>query len=254
MRVEMNYRYVKILLLAAVVALLAATWGCGRRSREPVEGEKVLTHVVQEGETLEQIADDYYGDPDRADEILDFNLKDSEEVAPGEIVRVYMKPEDMDALALRKRARLPYNNGLDLAARGSYLDAVAEFKRAIDLDPDFAEAIYNLGVTYQKLDAHERAVEQFDAAIDLRPGSADYHYAMGNSRFHLQQYDRAVREFDSALELNPNHLRAQYSLAMSLEKSGKTARAAREWRRYLDMDSDSEWAERARARLAELEQ
>jgi tetratricopeptide (TPR) repeat protein len=248
----MKNRFANIVVLFAVVALLMGLSGCGRRTRKPLEGEKVLTHQVAEGETLEQIADDYYGDPERADEIKSFNLLESEEVTAGEIVRVYMRPEDMEALGRRKRARGPYNSGLDLAERGSYLDAVTEFKRAVDLDPEFAEAIYNLGVTYQKLNAHDKAVEQLELAIDLRPKNADYVYALGNSYFHQQQYDRAVREFDRAVELNAIHLKAQYSLAVSLEKAGKTARARREWRRYLELDSESEWAERARARLAEL--
>jgi tetratricopeptide (TPR) repeat protein len=237
----------------AVVAALTAYTGCAQKTRTPVEGEKVLTHEVTGDETLESIADTYYGDPDRGDEIRKFNLLESDELAAGDVVRVYMNPEDMEALAQRKRARVPYNAGLNLAAQGAYLEAITEFKVAVDLDPDFAEARYNLGVTFQKLDAHEKAVEQFERAISLRSKNPDYHYAMGNSYFHLQRYDRASREFERALKLNANHLKSQYSLAASLEKSGNTTRARREWRRYLELDGDSEWAERARARLAELE-
>jgi tetratricopeptide (TPR) repeat protein len=239
--------------LAAVV-LLAVLHGCAQKARKPVEGEKVLTHVVADGETLENIADDYYGDPDRADEIREFNLLESEELDPGATVRVYMAPDDMEFLTRRKRARIPYNAGLDLAARGSYLDAINRFKEAVELDPSFVEAIYNLGVTYQKLDAHDKAVEQFELAVDIRSGDPDYHYAIGNSYFHLGEYDRAARAFERALKSKPNHLKAQYSLALSLQKSGKTTRAGREWRRYLEMDSDSDWADRARAHLAGLEQ
>lgn len=243
----------RILTALALIAVLAAYSGCARKTRKPVEGEKVLTHEVTGGETLESIADTYYGDPDRADEIRQFNLLESDELTTGDVVRLYMSPEDMEALARRKRARVPYNAGLDLAAQGAYLEAIADFKEAVELDPDFAEARYNLGVTYQKMDAHEKAVEQFERAIDLRSKNPDYYYAIGNSFFHLQRYDRASKEFERALKFNPRHMKAQYSLAASLEKAGNTVRARREWRRYLDLDSDSEWAERARARLAELE-
>lgn len=228
--------------------------GCARKMRKPVEGEKVLTHEVTPDETLETIADTYYGDPERGDEIREFNLLETDELTAGDVLRVYMTPEDMEALALRKRARVPYNAGLNLAAQGAYLEAITKFKEAVELDPDFAEARYNLGVTFQKLDAHEKAVEEIERAVKLRSKNPDYHYAMGNSYFHLQRYDRAAREFERALKLNTDHLKAQFSLAASLEKSGNTARARREWRRYLELDGDSEWAKRARARLAELEQ
>lgn len=247
-------RFWKLALLFSVVAAIAVIWGCGYKSRKPVEGEKVLTHVVEDGETLETIADDYYGNPQRAQEISEFNLLETDELTEGDVVRIYMDPEDMEALVQRKKARVPYNAGLDMVRRGAYVDAIAEFQEAVELDPDFAEAIYNLGVTYQKLDSHEKAIEQFGVAVKMRPEDAEYYYAMGNSYFHLERYDRAVRSFERALATNPNYLKAQYSLAASLEKTGNTARARREWQRYLDMDSDSEWADRARARLAELEQ
>lgn len=245
-------RVTRFALLTAVASLMAA-WGCGQKTRKPVEGEKVLTHTVGVGETLEEIADDYYGDPGRADEIREFNQLDAGDVTGGDVIRVYMTPDDMTTLATRKRARVPYNAGLDMARRGAYLDAVNQFVRAIELDPGFAEAAYNLGVTYQKLDSHEKAVEQFEYAIERRPDVSHYHYALGNSHFHLRRYDRAVASFDRALAVDPNFLKAQYSLAAALEKTGNAARAKREWRRYLEMDSDSEWANRARARLADLD-
>jgi tetratricopeptide (TPR) repeat protein len=244
----------KYAALFSLVVMMTSIWACGQRTRKPVAGEKVLTHVVAEGETLEMIADDYYGDPERARDIREFNLLETNDLTPGDVVRIYMDPDDMEALVRRKRARVPYNAGLDLAQRGAYLDAISEFREAAELDPTFAEAFYNLGVTYQKLDSHKKAIEQFEIAVDLRSDDADYHFAMGNSYFHLEKYDRAVRAFERALSANPNYLKAQYSLALSLEKSGNKTRARREWQRYLEMDSDSEWAERARARLAELEQ
>jgi tetratricopeptide (TPR) repeat protein len=250
----MNSRPLRFGILFCAAVVLAGLWGCGPRTRKPVEGEKVLAHVVSPGETFEVIADDYYGDPDRAGEIRDFNLLDSDELHEGDVVRVYMTPDDMDALGKRKRARVPYNAGLDMVSRGAWLDAIAEFQEAIALDPGFAEAEYNLGVTYQKMDAHDKAIEQLERALELRPGDADYHYALGNSYYHTKRYDPAIRSFDRALSINPAFLKAQYSLAVSLEKAGNTSRARREWRRYLDMDGDSEWADRARERLAELEQ
>jgi tetratricopeptide (TPR) repeat protein len=241
-----------VILIAAVVAL-APLMGCAQKNRKSSEADKVLTHVVAQGETLEDIADGYYGDPARASDIRKFNDLTSNELSAGEEVRVFMSADDLEALGLRKRARRPYNAGLELAERGSYLDATVKFREAVDLDPDFAEARYNLGVTYQKLDAHDKAIEQFKSAIDLRTDNPLYYYALGNSYFHLERYDRAASEFRRALKIDTRYLKAQYSLAVALEKAGKSSRAAKEWRRYLELDSDSLWAERARARLAEIE-
>jgi tetratricopeptide (TPR) repeat protein len=243
-------------IFTALVALVAIATipGCGPRTRKPVEGERVLRHEVAEGESLEKIADDYYGDADRSDEIREFNLLESDDVEPGDVVRIYMTPEDMEVLGRRKKARIPYNAGLDLVSRGSYLDAVNRFREAIELDPRFTEAIYNLGVTYQKLNAHDKAIDQFQLAAGLNPRDPDYYFAIGNSYFHEGRYPEAITSFERALDLDQRHLKAQYALAATLEKSGQTSRAITAWRRYLEMDNDSEWAKRARDRLVGLEQ
>jgi len=40
------------------------------------------THTVTEGETLESIAQQYYGDPDRAEDVLEANREQSEDLDP----------------------------------------------------------------------------------------------------------------------------------------------------------------------------
>lgn len=251
-------RYTKkphlIAVVLAVLVLVAVFFGCAQRARKPVPGERVLSHVVKPGESLEQIADDYYGDPDRADEIRDFNHRKTDDVSEGDVLRVHMKPKDMETLRRRERARVPYNTGLEFVARGSFLDATRQFREAIQLDPGFAEAEYNLGVTFQKLDAHDKAIEAFKRAVRLRSENTDYHYALGGSYFHLGRFGRAVMAFEKALEYDAFNLKALFSLASALEKDGKTARARKAWKRYLELDSDSGWADKARSRLAELEQ
>lgn len=236
----------------AALALTASFHGCAQKTRQPIEGEKVLTHVVSSEESLADIADDYYGDPKRADEIRDFNLLKEDDVSQGEVLRVHMRPEDMETLRRRKQARVPYNAGLELVSRGSYLDATKEFREAAQMDPRFAEARYNLGVTYQKLDAHDRAVDAFEEAVELRPNKPDYHYALGGSYFHLERYRKAIEAFKKALKIDPGHRKAQYSLAVAHEKNGDIVRAISAWERYLELDSESDWAEKARTRLSEL--
>lgn len=238
---------------AALTAASCVFVGCAQKARKPMEGEKVLSHVVARGESLEKIADDYYGDPGRADEIRDFNLLEADEVSDGDVIRVYMTPSDMNALKRRKQARVPYNAGLELVARGAFLDATTKFGEAARLDPDFAEAQYNLGVTFQKLDAHEKAIDAFKRAIRLRPDKPEYHCAKGGSYFFLDRYRDAIKAFEEALRKDPYNLKAQYSLAAALEKRGDVARARKAWKRYLELDGDSDWAARARSRLEELE-
>jgi tetratricopeptide (TPR) repeat protein len=250
----MTLRNFNRILLGVVVLASMSLAGCSGLRRAPSDDDRVLRHVVQPDETLEDLADDYYGNTRRAREIRRFNdIGRGDDVKPGTELRIPMTGGDMVTLQRRRTARGPYNKGLALAERGSLLDASVEFREAVELDPRFAEACFNLGVTYQRMGAHEKALEQFRDAVGLRSENADYCYALGGSYFHLERFDRAVKEFRRALKLDPFHLKARYSFAASLEKVGKTRDARREWRKYIQLDPSSAWADKARARLDALE-
>jgi TolA-binding protein len=89
--------------------------------------------------------------------------------------------------------------------------------------------------------------------VAREPGVSEYYFALGNSRFHQGNFSGAARAFRWALDAQPDHLSALYSLAVSQEKMGDESGAKGTWRRYLELDSTSEWADEARARLGELE-
>lgn len=246
-------RIIPIARALLAITLVAALAGCSAFQRQPREGDRVLLHVVQEDESLADVADDYYGNSRRARDIRRFNdLDRGEDPEPGAELRIPMTPKDMEALGRRRRARVPYAAGVDLVAERSFVDASIKFREAIELDPRFAEARYNLGATYQRMKAHEKALEEFKEAAELRPDNPTYCFAVGGSYFHLERYRRAADEFRRALKLDPFHLQARYSLAATLEKLGRTSEARREWRKYLDLDSTSAWADEARSRLEKL--
>jgi tetratricopeptide (TPR) repeat protein len=235
------------------MVIMAATlhWGCA--SHRPGPDDRVLRHELGEDESVEDVADEYYGNARRARDIRRFNdIGRGDDPEAGTELRIPMTPDDLGALERRRAARIPYNAGLKLVRDGSYLDASVRFREAVELDPHFAQAHYNLGAAYQRMDANEKALDEFKEAASLRPKSADYRFAVGGAYFHLGKPDRAVREFRRALEIDPFHRQARYSLAAALEDAGRLDDARAEWRRYLEIDSDSAWADRARARLEAL--
>lgn len=231
------------LALSLAAAMGACSWG--------PKGERdiVVNYTVDAGDSPASIAEDHYGDPAAAKRILRFNHIDAEEIAPGVKLRIPMRADEVEALEQRRAARAPYNEGLDLAARGEFLDATIAFRRAIELNSNYAAAHYNLGVTYMRMKAYKKARDSFEHAIDLKPDDIDYAYSLGSAYFHLESYDRAIAQFRRVIDADPLHARAVYSLATALEKSGRSGEARRWWERYLELDTDSAWADEARARL-----
>jgi tetratricopeptide (TPR) repeat protein len=110
-----------------------------------------------------------------------------------------------------------YLRGMSLARSEvtptSHQEARRELIRAIELDPEFAEAHAALSMVHSDLywyfthsEEHKRrALEYAERALELRPRSASAHMAMGMYRYHCElDYDRALEQFDIALRIRPN--------------------------------------------------
>jgi len=51
-----------------------------------------------------------------------------------------------------------YTSGLNLARQGMHLDAIEQFKKAVDADPFFAEAYLSLSRSYYAIDSQDFAL------------------------------------------------------------------------------------------------
>src|SRR4051794_4666273 len=68
------------------------------------------------------------------------------------------------------------SRGIELADRGWLDEAIKEFKKAIDLDPDSAHAHDNLATVYAEKKRYREALAEYLIAIRLEPDSATAHY------------------------------------------------------------------------------
>jgi len=88
------------------------------------------------------------------------------------------------------------------ADSGDYELAIADYGRALKLDPKLAEAYENRGVARHLLENFDAAIADFNAALKLDARPSVY-YDRGLSRARKRQYDRAIGDFSRALALDP---------------------------------------------------
>ncbi|HPN56534.1 MAG TPA: tetratricopeptide repeat protein, partial [Candidatus Omnitrophota bacterium] len=80
--------------------------------------------------------------------------------------------------------------------------AVKAFQSAIQLNPDFAEAYYNLGNAYGDLGRHAEAIQVYQSAITLNPNFAEAYNNLGLAYAACGQYVEAIKAYQSALNLD----------------------------------------------------
>lgn len=237
------------------ILLSAAFLSCGSQKGISTSrsAEKVVTHRVSYGETWESISRDFYGDEERAGELAVFNGRQLQ-VLPeaGAGVRIPLTSKDLRVLGKRLDAAEAYNRGLDLVSEGNYAEAVEEFRCALEVDPQFSDAAFNLGVTYQKLGLHKNATTVLRDLVTRSPGNPNYMHALGHSLFHTGELNGARRAFLKVLAIDPGHLKSIFSLATVYERMGKVKEAQEWWMEYIERDPNSEWTDKARSHLESL--
>jgi tetratricopeptide (TPR) repeat protein len=86
------------------------------------------------------------------------------------------------------------------------------FRRAIQQDPKFWEAYYNLGITYFNDRDYDNALKQFDIIISSIPSFEKPYYGRGMIYMRKEDYAKAKEDFIKVSEFNPNDFRAFYYL------------------------------------------
>jgi len=114
-----------------------------------------------------------------------------------------------------------------------YDEAIEAYKRSIELNPVFAQAINNLGYSYKERRYYTYAIEKYEEAISIDPENAGFHYNLGNALSHKGMAGEALDSYRRAVELDPGFAKAHYNLGRSYIGLGLLEDGIRELRLYI---------------------
>jgi serine/threonine protein kinase/Flp pilus assembly protein TadD len=115
--------------------------------------------------------------------------------------------------------------GLYLAAMGRKEESIRELKLARDIDPKSLIIRANLGFVYYLAGDYDRAAEVEKNTIQIDPSFIAAHSYLGQIYVEQKKYAEAIDEFRTALSLSPGDPAAQADLAYAYAISGKKAQA-----------------------------
>jgi tetratricopeptide (TPR) repeat protein len=125
------------------------------------------------------------------------------------------------ALAIdEKNAQLHYYKGKRLSDEQKLSEAITEFRRAVELDPDFAEARMELGLRLLAGANYDEALQQLQAVDKLTPRLVEVQLALGDAYRSKRQWQEAKAAFDKALRMRSDLPQAHYNLALLYMTAG----------------------------------
>jgi TolB-like protein/DNA-binding winged helix-turn-helix (wHTH) protein/uncharacterized protein HemY len=100
--------------------------------------------------------------------------------------------------------------------------AEQEFKRAIELNPNDAEAHFRYSWAYlTPLGKSEEAIAEMKKALELDPFSRMDNTVFGCTYFYARRYEQAQEQFDTAINLDPDFFVPHYQLAWLYSQLGQ---------------------------------
>ncbi len=125
--------------------------------------------------------------------------------------------------------------GNAFASRGQFATAIANYQKALELKPDYAEAHYSLGKAFLALGQVDAAIECYQKALQFKPDDAGIHNSLGAVLADRGQLAAAAAHFGRALEINPKHAEAHYNLGRALLAGGQPDAAITEYQKVLEI-------------------
>jgi len=176
-----------------------------------------------------------------------------------EAVQEYKK-----ALSLNSEYPEAYNNmAAALAKKEEWRDVVLYADNALSISsyttPELAH--FNKGVAYYHLKEYEKAREEFETSLELDANYADTHYYLGLTQMEQKQYASAIKSFQKSLELlslaeggqeDPLFIESRYYLALAYLQNRQNDFASKEFQKVIDLAPDSARAQDARQYLNTL--
>jgi tetratricopeptide (TPR) repeat protein len=132
-----------------------------------------------------------------------------------------------------------HNLGVALAKQGQLDEATEHFHHVLWLKPDWAEAHASLGLASLQQNRLDEAVQAYRQAVAFDPASAAAHNNLGVVLGRLEKWDEAASRYRRALELDPNFFYAHNNLGNALRHLGRLEEAVECLRRALQIRADS---------------
>ena len=128
--------------------------------------------------------------------------------------------------------------GAWFAEQGDLKCALAAFEEAVRLEPNSAQAHYNLGVAQVRAEQLPAAAAELRLALQYKPGMTKAHVSLGALLMQMGNAAEAGAEFRRALRLDPNSVVTLDQLARWFVAEHRYATAVRYWKRALALEPD----------------
>jgi tetratricopeptide (TPR) repeat protein len=103
-----------------------------------------------------------------------------------------------------KEKRVSYQLGLIFHGRGLFEDAISQYRKALELDPEYGIVLNDLAYVYSEMGEYAKAIEYFEKYVAVSPGDANPLDSLADQYFRMGRLDEAIAKYKDALAVVPS--------------------------------------------------
>jgi tetratricopeptide (TPR) repeat protein len=131
------------------------------------------------------------------------------------------------------------NLGYELAQRGRFDEAAAQYREALRISPNYILARQNLGLALASQGKYSDAIDAYQAALRLQPANAVLRADFGLALANAQRDSDAIVQYQEALRLQPDLALAHVRLGNALVRQGNVSDAVAHYEQALRVEPSS---------------
>jgi tetratricopeptide (TPR) repeat protein len=128
------------------------------------------------------------------------------------------------------------NLGIVLFATGNYREALEEFRKALQLNPDYTELNYFIGVCLNNLGDFKGAIESFTTVLTLDPHNLPVVLRLGVVLHNNKMWEKAAALYQEILLKHPHYADIHYHLGLAYLGQGRVFQAHESFEKALDIN------------------
>ena len=132
-----------------------------------------------------------------------------------------------------------YNLGVVARGQDNFNLAIKSYQSAISIQPNYPDAHNNLGNTFKEQERLKEAIESYEWAIAYKHDFFQAHNNLGLAHCEINQHEYAIKSFKEAIRIYPEYSDAHFNLAIAFNELGEKEKAKSSFERVIEIDSNN---------------
>ena len=132
-----------------------------------------------------------------------------------------------------------YNNlGSVLYKLEKFNESAVSLQKAIQIKPNFAEAYNNLGLTLNELGKLNKSIDCYQRAIKIKSNFVEAHNNLGLIFEKLGQLNKSIDSYQRAIQIKPDYAEAHNNLGITFKELGRLSESIASYQRAIQIKPD----------------